>query len=88
MLKGKTESGFKFEIDESIADDMEFVEALAEVDENPLRFPKVLVRALGEEQKQRLYEHLRGKNGTVSTQKVMDEFTEMLNKAGDETKNS
>ena len=88
MLKGKTESGFAFEIDESIGDDMEFVEALAAVDDNPLQMPKVLEGALGKEQKTKLYDHVRNDKGKVPIEKVLEEFVEILNKAGEQTKNS
>ena len=65
MVKGKTSTGFEFEIDEQKLDDMEFMDALAEVDENPLKFSKVMKMMLGEEQRQRLYDHLRNEDGRV-----------------------
>ena len=42
MIKGKTSGGFEFEIDGSVLEDMEFVDALAEtVNDNPLAFSNV-----------------------------------------------
>jgi len=37
MIKGVTKNGFCFEIDEARADNMEFLEALAETQENAQR---------------------------------------------------
>lgn len=88
MLKGKTKSGFKFEIDEAIADDLELLEDIARADKDVSVFPSVLEKILGADQKKALYEHLRGENGRVSTRAAVDEFTEIMNIAGEETKNS
>lgn len=88
MLKGKTANGFKFEIDENIADDIELLEDIAKADKDVSLFPGVLEKILGSEQKKALYEALRDKNGRVSTKAVIAEFTEIMNIAGEETKNS
>ena len=88
MLKGKTKSGFEFEIDETRLDDMEFVEALADVEENFLKFPKVCNILLGEEQKKRLYDHLRAEAGKVPVQLMSETITEIMILAGNSTKNS
>ena len=88
MLTGKTQSAFYFEIDETELDDMEFVEALAELDENPLKFPKVCNMLLGKEQKEKLYDHLRNEKGKVPVDAVSNAITEIMSLAGDSTKNS
>ena len=88
MLKGKTKSGFKFEIDETIADDLELLEEIAKADKDVTVFPDVLERILGVDQKKALYDHLRNEHGRVSTKAAVDEFTEIMNIAGEETKNS
>lgn len=88
MVTGKTTTGFEFEIDETIADDMEFVEALSEAMDDAIRFPKVITRLLGEEQKKRLYDHIRRDDGRVSVEKTVEEFTEIMNLAGENSKNS
>ena len=87
MIKGKTKSGFTFEIDPEELNDMEFLEALAETSENPLAFPKVCAMLLGKEQKQRLYEHLRNENGKVPIEAVEKEITEIMSSSGEEIKN-
>ena len=88
MRKGKTESGFNFKIDETVVDDMELVEELAEADKDISRFPQVLTKVLGEEQKKKLYDHLRDENGRVTISATVKEFEEIMTLAGEETKNS
>lgn len=88
MLKGKTESGFCFEIDETALDDMEFVEALADLEEDALKFPKVCNMLLGKDQKKKLYDHLRNENGKVPVEAVSNAIAEIMSVAGESTKNS
>ena len=88
MLKGKTKSGFEFEIDEKLADDMELLEAIAEVDENESKLPALLTKILGEEQKKAMYDHVRTKKGNVPIEKTMKLFIEIMTTAGEQTKNS
>ena len=88
MLKGKTESGFCFKINEADLDDMEFVEALAELEEDALKFPKVCDMLLGKEQKKKLYDHLRNENGKVPVNAVSNAIAEIMSVAGESTKNS
>lgn len=79
MIKGKTESGFEFEIDEGIKDDYEFFETLVQVDDGKItKFPEMIRRLLGEKQTEKLKEHLREKEGRISTTKMMDEVKQIL----------
>lgn len=88
MLKGKTESGFPFEIEEQVLDDYELLEILAEIDGgNGGLVPAMVTRLLGKEQKDALKEHLRNKDGKVSTQAMMTEVMEIF-KSKQEGKNS
>ena len=64
-MKGKTSTGFEFDIEDERLDDMELVDIMAEIDENPLLMPKLCKMLLGEEQKKRLYDHLRSDDGRV-----------------------
>lgn len=88
MVNGKTKTGFEFEFDELRLDDMEFIEVAAAVDENVTLLPKLLTMVLGEEQKKRLYDHLRTEDGRVPTQAVADAIEEIFGAAGDLSKNS
>lgn len=84
----KTSSGFEFELDPAIANDMELLEDLAGWDDgNLVCVPRAIERLLGKQQKDALYNHLRGENGRVPTDKVMAEVIEIFNSTK-ETKNS
>jgi hypothetical protein len=83
MIKGTTESGFKFELDQDAVNDMEFVELLAEVDSDITKMPKVIEIALGREQKKRLYDHIRTEAGKVPIDRAVAEFEEILTLANE-----
>ena len=79
MIKGKTKSGFVFEIDEEAKDDMELLEGLIQIDQGDLRsIPNVLVMLLGEEQKKALYDHCRGEDGVVPLDRVAEEMKDIF----------
>lgn len=77
-IKGKTKSGFNFEISDSLLNDMEFFELLSQIDDNPIIFPKIVDKLLGKEQKEELYNHVRLKDGTVPVDKISDEIIEIF----------
>lgn len=87
MYKGRTGSGFEFEVKETAVDDMRLIEALAEIEENPLVFAKVCKLLLGKEQKEKLYQFLEREDGTVPTKEVGATVTEILNLLGNTGKN-
>lgn len=88
IIQGKTESGFEFEIDASVLNDMEMLDALSEVmGENPLAFPVVCNKLLGPEQKKKLYEHLR-KDGRVPVEAISTEIGDIFKALGEAGKNS
>lgn len=86
IIKGTTQSGFNYQIDPDIFFDMEFWEKMAEVDDNPFLLPKVISIALGEEQKDNLYNFCRDKSGKVPIDKVVRVIKEIF--ANDQVKNS
>lgn len=87
MINGKTESGFEYEINKDVANDYELVEMLADYEENPFIFSKIVVKMLGKEQSNNLKEHCRNENGIVQTDKMMQEIMDIFSSAS-ETKNS
>ena len=87
MITGKTASGFAFSVEEKALDDMELVEALAEVEQTPTALPKVLRLLLGEEQKRALYDFLRQKDGRVPVQAVTDAVLDIFHAGGPQAKN-
>ncbi|WP_369351040.1 hypothetical protein AB6M97_02055 [Streptococcus hillyeri] len=81
-IKGKTSTGFEFEIEDTVKDDYELVEALAELEVNGLMLPKVLKKILGDKVED-FKEHIRAEDGHVSTQKIMTELREIFSSQGD-----
>ena len=88
MIKGKTSSGFEFEISEDVANDYELVENLGELEDNPLILGKVVNQILGKEQTARLKDHVRNEKGIVPTDRMTQEIIEIFKNGGEETKNS
>ena len=78
-MKGKTSTGFEFDIEDERLDDMELVDIMAEIDENPLLMPKLCKMLLGEEQKKRLYDHLRSEDGRVPIEATTNAIQEIFN---------
>lgn len=78
MLKGKTSTGFKFEISEGTLDNYELVEAIAEIDADPFSVTKVVNLLFGKEQKERLKEHVRNDEGVVTTTALLKEIEEVF----------
>ena len=77
-MKGKTKSGFKYTITESRMDDMELLDKLAELEENPLLLGTVCGMFLGKEQKKALYEHCRNEDGVVKATVIEKELVEIM----------
>lgn len=87
-MKGKTDSGFDFDVEKEVFDDMELLDALVEADSGSLMaVSKVAQKVLGTEQKKRLYDHLRQENGRVPVQMVSDEIANIMKLLGEEGKN-
>lgn len=88
-MQGTTKSGFKFEVDEDVITSMEFVDMVAELDEKPMRIGKVVRFMLGEDQKEKLYKHVRGDKKLTPAKDVdkeVNEIFDLINEAP-ETKN-
>lgn len=82
-MKGKTSTGFEFDIEDERLDDMELVDIMAEIDENPLLMSKLCKMLLGDEQKKRLYDHLRSEDGRVPIEAATNAIQEIFNSPGD-----
>lgn len=78
MLKGKTKSGFEYEVSDVAMNNYELVEVLAEVDKNPLLLPRLVKMLLGEDQKKRLIDHVRTTDGNVPIDAVSNEIMEIF----------
>lgn len=78
-MKGITSTGFEFDVDQKRLDDYELLEDLADMtDGKEGKIVSVINRLLGEEQKEKLKNHLRDEDGRVAassmTQEIMDVF--------------
>lgn len=88
MITGTTNSGFAFEIEEETLDDYELLESLSKVDKGEvLSITETVDRLLGEEQKDKLKEHIRNVQGRITIAAMMDEVVQIFNASG-EIKNS
>lgn len=87
MIKGKTKTGFEFEIKKESLNNYELLENIAELEENPLFITSIVKQLLGKEQAQSLKEHVRNDEGIVEIDKMTEEVTEILNNGSQETKN-
>ena len=87
MIQGKTKSGFEFQIDKKVLNNMELVESLSDVDKGDIsELPKVLVAVLGSAGKKELYEHLRTEDGRVPIDLLLEEVKQIF-EASKEIKN-
>lgn len=77
-LVGVTKSGFNYSIPQKNLKNYELVEALGEVDNNPLVLPRILNLLLGKEQTQKLKKHLRDDDGIVDTDKITAELEDIF----------
>lgn len=87
MISGKTKSGFKYSVEEERLNNYELLEAIGELEDDPLILTKVVDLLLGKEQKKELKNHVRTEDGLVPTDKLSEEITEIF-KSQSETKNS
>ncbi len=86
MIEGKTSTGFEFSIDEKLLDNMELVDAIAEVDENPLAISNIITLLL-DGQKKALYDHVRTEDGRVPVVAMTNEIMDILEAGGKAGKN-
>lgn len=79
MIRGKTSTGFAFEIEEHVLDNMELVDAIMEADENPTALSKIVKILLPADQRKELYNHLRTEKGNVPIMAVAQAVAEIFN---------
>lgn len=88
MIKGKTSTGFEFEINENILNDMEILDLVTEISEDNMMALSPLINRIIGDQKKQLYDHVREKDGRVPVDKVSSEIVEIFNACGNAGKNS
>ena len=74
MKKIVLENSLELEIDESALNNMELVDALIEMQENELAISTALKLLLGTQNRKKLYDFLREKDGKVPIEKVVPCF--------------
>lgn len=79
MIKGKTKTGFEFELDPKALDDYEVLELYENVAETGFGAKKLLIKLIGEEGYSRLKEHCRKKDGTISARRIGYEMSDIFN---------
>ena len=77
-LTGVTKTGFAYSISEKNVRNYELVEALGELDTNPLALPRVMNLLLGKEGTKKLKDHDRDKDGIVDTEKITAELEDIF----------
>lgn len=78
IIRGVTKSGFKFSVDSEVFKDMELLELIGEVDDNPILMPKLLEKMFGKKQKDNLYDFVRTEKGNVPVEKISEIVKDVL----------
>lgn len=82
MIKGKTNSGFEFQLNDNVLDNMELLELMVEVQNgNPAALIPSFRMVLGDEQHKALYDHLRTEDGRVPVKAAAEAFAEIVKTA-------
>lgn len=87
MLIAKLKDGYKVEITEEARDNMELVDALVEMETNPLAVSKVVKLLMSDDERKRLYDHLRTEKGNVPVAAVAEAITDIFLSAEQPVKN-
>lgn len=89
MTTGKTRTGYEYEFNEDLINDMEVIDALADVTsgENVLALSAVMKKLFAPDERAKLYDHVRTEDGRVPTDALMEEIRDIMEGA-DEGKKS
>ncbi len=87
-MRGVTKSGFEFEVNDGIVNNMELVDALVEIQKGSMGAVSDLLNCIfSKEEKKCLYDHVRDESGRVPMDKCLAEATEIIQLAGEAGKN-
>ena len=90
----KTKSGFKCKVNENMVKDYNYVKALATLSSSKNEreifdcFDFMITKLLGDEQKQKLIEHVSKKSGVAEFNDIVLEFKEITGFVGEQVKKS
>mgnify|MGYP007122063251 CR=1 FL=1 len=77
------------DVDKGCFNDMEMLDILVDLDSgDPLAISKLCTRMLSKEDKKKLYDHFRDKDGQVRTEVFIPIVMDIMSKLGEEEKNS
>ncbi len=90
MIQGTTKSGFAYELQDDAMNNMELVDAMAELDDggHPFALSRVCLLLLGRDQRKRLYDHIRTEDGRVPPKAMGEEIADIIRGFGEQGKNS
>lgn len=78
-MTGKTTSGFEYYVNDKVFDNMELVDIIAEATEdNPMVAHRLVKMVLGDEQREKMYNHLRTEDGRVPIASVFQVIGEIF----------
>lgn len=78
MLKGKTKSGFTYQISEERLNNYELLELFGEMEDDATKLPQVIRLLLGKDLAAKLKDHVRDADGLVPADKMGEEIQEIL----------
>lgn len=78
MVKGITESGFEFELNESAVDDMRFLRLFKRVKKEPYVLEDIAEVLIGADGVERLYKHIETEDGRVLSAEFLEKINEMI----------
>lgn len=89
MRKITLSDGFEMELSEDAMDNMELVDALTEMknDNDTLAVSKITRLILGEENRRKLYDHIRLEDGRVPVKSLSKAVAEIIHAYGEKGKN-
>lgn len=82
MIKGQTELGFEYEIDERRIKSMKVLRKISEVEASRAELPNLFVMLMGEEQYDRYIEHLEEKLGFDDSDTAVRDIIDILKNSG------
>lgn len=90
MVKGTTRTGFQFSVPENAMDNMELLDAMAEIasEDSILATGRVLVMLIGKKQRAALYNTLRTEDGRVPIAAAAEALKDIFGAMGERGKNS
>ena len=88
MINVKTDSGFSCKVNEEKIDDMKFLKLLREMEKSTYLIDDVARVMIGDENTDKLYEHLEQEDGRVPTSLFITTVLEIMEKAGQKSKKS